>query len=276
MAVVVLPLANQVQRQFADFPDVDMKFATKADFETAIKTIARIPDGWLAYCTSDKKWYQADKASGKALQIAADTDSSPTIASSKPVQSGGVYNALALKSDTGKNPGDINDINQIGDENRGGFFRMDFGNAPIGNFPETTNCALVMQQGNLVRGLRIMAPYEKDNFYIQRANNNWNGAFQLYHTGNLQRGFTISFSTPSKEFSDYFERQAVINAIILKDATSFQYSINDGTNYITPSLPLPTDGSRNITIQAGTWVRWRITYAPNKAIASAYIKISSS
>ena len=69
MAVVNLPLANQVTRQFADFPDVDMKFASKADFETAIANMARIPDGWLAYCIAEKDWFKADKDSGQAKSV---------------------------------------------------------------------------------------------------------------------------------------------------------------------------------------------------------------
>lgn len=66
MSVTVLPLANQVIRQFADFPDVDMKFASKADFETALVG-ARIPDGWMAYCVAEKAWFYADKVSGLAV-----------------------------------------------------------------------------------------------------------------------------------------------------------------------------------------------------------------
>lgn len=69
MSVVVLPSANQIIRQFADFPDVDMRFASKAAFETAIVNVARIPDGWMAYCTAEKKWYQADKVNGLAIEF---------------------------------------------------------------------------------------------------------------------------------------------------------------------------------------------------------------
>lgn len=66
MSVVVLPSANQIIRQFADFPDVDMRFASKAAFETAIANVARIPDGWMAYCIAEKTWFFADKAAGTA------------------------------------------------------------------------------------------------------------------------------------------------------------------------------------------------------------------
>ncbi len=65
--VVVLPSANQIVRQFADFTDVDMRFESKAAFETAIASAARIPDGWMAYCLADKAWFYADKITGKAL-----------------------------------------------------------------------------------------------------------------------------------------------------------------------------------------------------------------
>jgi len=71
MANVVLPSANQVIRQFADYPDVDMRFADKAAFVTAITSAtSRIPDGWLSYCLLEKKWFQADKAVGAAKEIA--------------------------------------------------------------------------------------------------------------------------------------------------------------------------------------------------------------
>lgn len=66
MNVVILPSANQVIRQFADYPDVDMKFASKSVFETAIVNVARIPDGWMAYCVAEKSWFFADKNSGTA------------------------------------------------------------------------------------------------------------------------------------------------------------------------------------------------------------------
>lgn len=69
MSVVILPAANQIIRQFADFSDVDMRFASKAAFETAIVNVARIPDGWMAYCNAEKKWYQADKAAGTATAL---------------------------------------------------------------------------------------------------------------------------------------------------------------------------------------------------------------
>ena len=78
MAVTILPLANQVIRQFADFPDVDMRFANKAAFETAIVNQARIPDGWMAYCTTEKKWYYADKVNGIAIEFGSGSGGSST------------------------------------------------------------------------------------------------------------------------------------------------------------------------------------------------------
>ncbi|MBS7565162.1 hypothetical protein KHS38_12175 [Mucilaginibacter sp. Bleaf8] len=83
------------------------------------------------------------------------------------------------------------------------------------------------------------------------------------------KGYTLSFGYPKADWDDFFETQGVITSILLKGATKIQYSIDDGTSFITPTLPL----SQPITIKAGTWVRWLITYAPNMARVSAYIKL---
>lgn len=69
MAVSILPLANQYIRQFADFLDVDSKFASKAAFETAIQNSARIGNGWLAFCEAENQWFKANKTTGKAEQV---------------------------------------------------------------------------------------------------------------------------------------------------------------------------------------------------------------
>ncbi len=69
MNVVILPSANRVIRQFSDYQDVDMKFASKAAFETAIASVARIPDGWMAYCVAEKKWFFANKTTGVATEF---------------------------------------------------------------------------------------------------------------------------------------------------------------------------------------------------------------
>jgi hypothetical protein len=70
MSVTVLPLANRIIRQYADFPDVDMQFASKADFETALVG-PRFPDGWMAYCVAERKWYYADKVGSVAVEFGA-------------------------------------------------------------------------------------------------------------------------------------------------------------------------------------------------------------
>ncbi|MBS7565073.1 hypothetical protein KHS38_11720 [Mucilaginibacter sp. Bleaf8] len=89
----------------------------------------------------------------------------------------------------------------------------------------------------------------------------------------LNKSYTIGYSFPNKEWPELYEEQGIISAINLFNVSSFQYSIDNGTSYITPTLPLPVDGSKNIKIPAGTWVRWRITYAPNMALAGVNIKL---
>jgi hypothetical protein len=80
MSVVVLPSANQIIRQFADFPDVDMRFANKAAFEASIANVARIPDGWMAYCVAEKNWFFADKAAGTATAFGTGTGGASSFA----------------------------------------------------------------------------------------------------------------------------------------------------------------------------------------------------
>jgi hypothetical protein len=87
----------------------------------------------------------------------------------------------------------------------------------------------------------------------------------------IVKGFTLVFLSPKRDLPyDYFETAAQITGISLKNATAFSYSLNEGTSYITPTLPLAAP----ITIPAGIWVMWRITFANNATNASAYIKLS--
>ncbi|QJD95166.1 hypothetical protein HH214_04360 [Mucilaginibacter robiniae] len=88
------------------------------------------------------------------------------------------------------------------------------------------------------------------------------------------RAFTLSFTTPVREYNDYYEAATQVQSIILSGASAIQYSLDGGAHYTTPTLPLPTDGSKNISIPAGTWVSWRITYSTGATLASAYIKLA--
>jgi hypothetical protein len=73
MALSLLNQANQVVRQYQDYPDVDMRYNNKAAFIAAIAANpSRIPDGWQAYCFVEKQWFQADQTAKTAKAIAAD------------------------------------------------------------------------------------------------------------------------------------------------------------------------------------------------------------
>lgn len=87
----------------------------------------------------------------------------------------------------------------------------------------------------------------------------------------ITRDFGWSFTFPVREAKDLFRTTETITDITLDGVSSFSYSINGGTSYITPVLPLTL--STQITIAAGTVVRWRIAFANNITIAMVNIKL---
>lgn len=84
-------------------------------------------------------------------------------------------------------------------------------------------------------------------------------------------GFNILFTAPRRDLPGvYFDKAAKVTAITLNGASALSYSINGGTSYITPTLPLTAQTA--ITLPAGVFVKFRITYMSNVTDATAYLK----
>jgi hypothetical protein len=92
-----------------------------------------------------------------------------------------------------------------------------------------------------------------------------------YKLGSLSKTFILNFISPVRELEDYFEFETQILQITLHGANLIQYSINNGTSYITPTLPL--NAQTIITIPTSTYVRWKVTFLSNVTNASATIKL---
>jgi hypothetical protein len=89
--------------------------------------------------------------------------------------------------------------------------------------------------------------------------------------GAILSGFNILFTAPRRDLpAVYFDKAAKITAITLNGASAFSYSINGGSSYITPTLPLTAQTS--ITLPAATFVKFRITFSSNVTDATAYLK----
>ncbi|WP_345948279.1 hypothetical protein ABDD95_15625 [Mucilaginibacter sp. PAMB04274] len=86
----------------------------------------------------------------------------------------------------------------------------------------------------------------------------------------IQKGFTLSFVSPVREYKDYFEKPASIIKITLDGISTFQYSTNGGISYKTISLPL----EESILIPADTFVRWRVTFTSSTTMGAAFIKLA--
>jgi hypothetical protein len=70
----------------------------------------------------------------------------------------------------------------------------------------------------------------------------------------------------------YFKRATQITSVLLRGASSFAYSINNGASYITPVLPLLA--ATVIKIDPGTWVRFRIAFTTNTSNATTFLEFS--
>lgn len=84
----------------------------------------------------------------------------------------------------------------------------------------------------------------------------------------ITQAFTLAFASPMKIIQDFYEVSTTISSITLKDAANLSYS-TDGNNYTLLTLPLSTP----LILPGNTWVWWKIAFAVNKTICSAYIKI---
>lgn len=89
--------------------------------------------------------------------------------------------------------------------------------------------------------------------------------------GAILTGFNILFTAPRRDLPGvYFDKAAKVTAITLNGASALSYSINGGTSYLTPTLPLTAQTA--ITLPAGVFVKFRITYMSNVTDATAYLK----
>jgi len=87
----------------------------------------------------------------------------------------------------------------------------------------------------------------------------------------IYKEYNLIFVAPYNGIGpEYFKAAAKIKSVMLFGATSFQYSIDNGLSYLTPTLPLAADTF--INIPAGKWVRWRIAFAANSTNATAFIE----
>jgi hypothetical protein len=125
-------------------------------------------------------WHPSDVSNTGLVKKTADVDLTAINNRIDAVEAGAPFG--------GMNPGNINDLNQIGLNKVGGIYRLDFGSTQIVNAPLPTYSLQVMQAGNSGRGLRLMAGYIYDQFFLQRAateSGGWQPAVEIYHTGNL-------------------------------------------------------------------------------------------
>lgn len=104
-----------------------------------------------------------------------------------------VYNRIGEVEEnaafTGINPGEINDLDQVGINKAGGIYRLDFGaGVPVVNAPLVTDSLQVVQAGNDGRGMRLVASYSVDRYFLQRAlteGGGWQSFVEIWHTANF-------------------------------------------------------------------------------------------
>jgi hypothetical protein len=88
--------------------------------------------------------------------------------------------------------------------------------------------------------------------------------------GAILSGFNILFTAPRRDLpAVYLDKAAKVTAITLNGASALSYSINGGTSYITPSLPITT--ATTFALPVG-FVKFRITYMSNVTDATAYLR----